>query len=226
MCMLGLANKDPESMRDITNQMFKYIHPSLQDIKDYLLFHYYSAILLGMEQNWKQMHFNLEQVISVPSNAHSQIIIDAYKKYILICFLRGINIRNTLPKYALQSRQQQELSPLPTVTSISSRNPGQNSQSSKGKGICNIRQYHTFVWRCLEESSEEAALNEITSLLEEDKNLALAKMAIKENKKRRVKKMTDIYITAKLTDVAKRVELSVDQTTRLLNEMRELQELI
>ena len=135
-------------------------------------------------------------------------------------------------------RQQQELSPHPTVTSISSRNPGQNSQSSKGKGICNIRQYHTFVWRCLEESSEEAALNEITSLLEEDKNLALAKMAIKENKKRRVKKMTDIYITAKvtlnqkftihthqLTDVAKRVELSVDQTTRLLNEMRELQEL-
>ena len=29
----------------------------------------------------------------------------------------------------------------------------------------------------------------------------------------------------KLTDVAKRVELSVEQTTRLLNEMRELQEL-
>ena len=62
--MLGLAKKDPESVRDITNQMFKYIHPSLQDIKDYLLFHYYSAILLGMQQNWKQMHFNLEQVIS------------------------------------------------------------------------------------------------------------------------------------------------------------------
>lgn len=84
------------------------------------------------------------------------------------------------------------------MTSISSRNPGQNSQGSKGKGICNIRQYHTFVWRCLEESSEEAALNEITSLLEEDKNLALAKMAIKENKKRRIKKMTDIYLTAKV----------------------------
>ena len=64
MCMLGLANKNPESVSSVTTTMFKYIHPSLQDIKDYLLFHYYSAILLGMQQNWKQMHFNLEQVIS------------------------------------------------------------------------------------------------------------------------------------------------------------------
>ena len=64
LCMLGLASNSPESVSAITTTMFKFIHPSLQDIKDYLLFHYYSAILLGMGQNWKQMHFNLEQVIS------------------------------------------------------------------------------------------------------------------------------------------------------------------
>ena len=40
----------------------------------------------------------------MPSNAHSQIIIDAYKKYTLICFLRGICIKSTLPRYATQSR--------------------------------------------------------------------------------------------------------------------------
>jgi len=36
----------------------------LQDIKEYLLFYYYSAILSGMQQNWKSMQFNLEQAVT------------------------------------------------------------------------------------------------------------------------------------------------------------------
>ena len=47
--------------------------------------------------------------------------------------------------------------------------------------------------------NEESALAEVSSLLQEDKNYSLAKMAIKENKKRKVKKMTNIYITAKVS---------------------------
>jgi len=223
ICMLGLANNSPESVSTVTSTMFKFIHPSLQDIKDYLLFHYYSAILLGMQQNWKQMHFNLEQVISVPSNAHSQIIIDAYKKYTLICFLRGICIKSTLPRYATQSRQQQELSPSHQVHTIIKNSQPQSQL--KSKGICNIKQYHSFVFKCLKGDNEETALAEVSQLLQQDKNYTLAKMAIKENKKRKVKKMTQIYITAKLSDIAQRVEMSSEKTLRLLNEMRDSGEL-
>ena len=69
LCYLGFTlsafqTKSTAGMDDILLTMFKNIHPSLQDIQDYLLFYYYSAILLGRNQNWKQMHFNLEQVIS------------------------------------------------------------------------------------------------------------------------------------------------------------------
>ena len=40
----------------------------------------------------------------VPSTAYSQIIIDAYKKFILVCFLRGVHVQTALPKYTSNSR--------------------------------------------------------------------------------------------------------------------------
>ena len=55
------------------------------------------------------------------------------------------------------------------------------------------------MFKCLKGDNEETALAEVSSLLQEDKNYSLAKMAIKENKKRKVKKMTNIYITAKVS---------------------------
>ena len=93
-------------------------------------------------------------------------------------------------------RQQQELSPTHQVHNIIKNS---QAQSGKGKGICNIKQYHSFVFKCLKGDNEESALAEVSSLLQEDKNYSLAKMAIKENKKRKVKKMTNIYITAKVS---------------------------
>ena len=72
-----------------------------------------------MQQNWKSMQFNLEQAVTgeysyfsinplklnlVPSTAYSQIIIDAYKKFILVCFLRGVHVQTALPKYTSNSR--------------------------------------------------------------------------------------------------------------------------
>ena len=93
-------------------------------------------------------------------------------------------------------RQQQELSPSHQVHNIIKNS---QAQSGKGKGICNIKQYHSFVFKCLKGDNEETALAEVSSLLQEDKNYSLAKMAIKENKKRKVKKMTNIYITAKVS---------------------------
>ena len=51
-------------MSDILDTTYQSIHPCSHDIKDFLLYYYYSSILFGIQENWKQMHFNLEQVIS------------------------------------------------------------------------------------------------------------------------------------------------------------------
>ena len=40
--------RNPDSVLETVQTSFKTIHPSLQDIKEYLLYYYYSAILLGI----------------------------------------------------------------------------------------------------------------------------------------------------------------------------------
>ena len=74
-----------------------------------------------MQQNWKSMQFNLEQAVTgkarfstsqskifplVPSTAYSQIMVDAYKKFILVCFLRGVHVQTALPKYTNNNRYE------------------------------------------------------------------------------------------------------------------------
>merc|ERR1712131_580798 len=161
LCLLALATRNPDSILEILQTSFKTIHPSLQDIKEYLLFYYYSAILSGMQQNWNSMQFNLEQAVTVPSTAYSQIMVDAYKKYILVCFLRGVHVQTALPKYTNNNRQYQ----------------------------------------------------------------ALAPMGLKQHIKNRIISLKDIFITAKLTDVAKRVNLTQVQTENLIQEMVDKKEI-
>jgi len=224
LCLLALATRNPDSILEILQTSFKSIHPSLQDIKEYLLFYYYSAILSGIQQNWKSMQFNLEQAVTVPSIAYSQIIIDAYKKFILVCFLRGVHVQTALPKYTTNSRQHQVLAPERQFSKSSSQPSSASNSSQAQNGFCNIRVYYNFVKMC-QEGKEKTISPEMIQVLQEDNNYSLAQMSLKQHIKNRIIRLKDIFITAKLTDVAKRVNLTQVQTENLIKEMVDRREI-
>ena len=58
--------------------------------------------------------------------------------------------------------------------------------------------YYKFVNQC-QDGQETRALQEHRALFQEDRNLALAKLAIKENVKRKIHKLEHIYVTVKVT---------------------------
>lgn len=200
LCLLALKTSDAEAAIDVLSCDINSIHPCLTDAKQYLLFYYYGAILYGIRQDWERMHFYLEQVISIPAHYISQIIIDAYKKFLLVCLIRGIE--PNLPKYATNTRAQQELF-----------NPSRSLQSQAGErtsGICHIKKYMSFIKGC-KSGREEKEMLSLKPILQADRNWSLAKCAIQYMVERRITNLNSIFVTIPLKDVARRVGLSSEQ---------------
>ncbi|CAO1415503.1 unnamed protein product [Diamesa serratosioi] len=152
--------------------------------KYFLLYYYYGGMIYTAVKNYERALYYFEVAISTPAMAMSHIMLESYKKYILVSLiLRGKQI--TVPKYSSQviSRFMKPLS----VHYHELSNVYVNNGSGDGiRGV--ISKYReTFV---------------------RDNNMGLVKQVLATLYKKKIQRLTKTFLTLSLTDVASRANLS------------------
>lgn len=171
------------------------------DAKYFLLYYYYGGMIYLAVRNLERALYCFEVAVTTPALAVSHIMLEAYKKYILVSLLLtgkvNINllkynfdndIRNyfqvqNIPKYASQvvtrfikplSQPYHELS---------------NAFSSNSSGeLCSVVQKHQETFN-------------------RDHNLGLVKQVVSVLYKKNIQRLTKTFLTLSLSDVASRVQL-------------------
>ncbi|KAL7034928.1 hypothetical protein ACKWTF_008184 [Chironomus riparius] len=152
--------------------------------KYFLLYYYYGGMVYAAVKNYDRALYFFEVAISTPATAMSHIMLESYKKYILISLiLRGKQI--TIPKYS------------PQVI---------------GRFIKPLSQhYHELSNVYINSGSPEAVRAVITKYQEtfvRDNNLGLVKQVLSTLYKKKIQRLTKTFLTLSLSDVASRASLS------------------
>lgn len=153
------------------------------DSKHYLTYFYYSGCVFTALKEFEQALFYFEQAITIPCQVVSQIMIEAYKKFILLSLMTKAKLLQ-LPKYT--SRY--------VINQI--------------KPQCSI--YHDIASAFISYDIEK--LNNLSGKYEEhfrlDGNLGLIKQLVQSFYKKNIQKLTKTFITLSLTDMASKVHLA------------------
>lgn len=151
--------------------------------KDLLCYYYYGGrAYIGLKQFKRAQDF-FRMVLTVPANVLSAIMVEAFKKFILVSLILNGQVAQ-LPKY---------------VSSVVHRNI---------KNIC--PQYQEFANSFSTHNSDEvhkcAALH--TELFRKDGNLGLVKQSIQALNNSNIKRLTQTYLTLSLQNIADNVKLT------------------
>lgn len=152
--------------------------------KYFLLYYYYGGMIYTAVKNYDRALYYFEVAISTPAMAMSHIMLESYKKYILVSLiLRGKN--TTIPKYSSQviGRFMKPLS----------------------------QQYHELSNVYTHNGTPDAVRTVITKYHEtfnRDHNLGLAKQVLATLYKKKIQRLTKTFLTLSLSDVASRACLS------------------
>lgn len=162
--------------------------------KYFLLYYYYGGMIYTALKNYdRALHF-FEVCVTTSATAISYIMIEAYKKYILVSLILHGKIFN-LPRYTSQvvnryikpsSQQYQELA-----------NAYQMSSCEVVLNVINKHRQH----------------------FANDRNMGLVKQVLNCLYKRNIQNLTNTFITLSLSDVASRIQLSgaIDAEKYVLN---------
>nr|XP_054763667.1 COP9 signalosome complex subunit 3-like [Lytechinus pictus] len=71
------------------------------DSTHFLCYYYYGGMIYTALKNWDRAGYFFEVAITTPSMAVSHIMLEAYKKFILVCLIQHGKVPN-LPKYTSQ----------------------------------------------------------------------------------------------------------------------------
>lgn len=153
------------------------------DSKYFLLYYYYGGMIYTVLKNYDRALYFFEVCVTTPAMAVSYIMLEAYKKYILISLILHGKVLS-LPRYTSQvinryikplSQQYQELA---TSYQVNSCEEVQNI----------ITKYQQVFVR--------------------DHNLGLVKQVLAFLYKKNIQRLTKTFLTLSLSDVASRVQLS------------------
>ncbi|KAL4240060.1 COP9 signalosome complex subunit 3 [Mactra antiquata] len=153
------------------------------DSKDFLCYYYYGGMIYTALKQYDRALYFLEIVITCPSMAVSHVMLEAYKKYILVVLiLHG------------------KLSPLPKYTS--------QVVARYIKPVC--QPYHDLVNAYTTNNPEELQRNveKHQDTYSRDNNLGLVKQCLTSMIKKNIQRLTKTFLTLSLTDMANRVRLS------------------
>jgi len=152
--------------------------------KYFLLYYYYGGMIYTAVKNYDRALYYFEVAISTPAMAMSHIMLESYKKYILVSLiLRGKPI--TIPKYSSQviGRFMKPLS----------------------------QHYHELSNFYINNGSPESVRAVITKYQEtftRDNNMGLVKQVLATLYKKKIQRLTKTFLTLSLSDVASRASLS------------------
>ncbi|CAK9819041.1 COP9 signalosome complex subunit 3 [Anthophora quadrimaculata] len=153
------------------------------DSKYFLLYYYYGGMIYTALKNYDRALYFFEVCVTTPAMAVSYIMLEAYKKYILVSLILHGKVLN-LPRYTSQvvnryikplSQQYQELA---TAYQMNSCDEVQNI----------ITKYQQLFTR--------------------DHNMGLVKQVLSYLYKKNIQRLTKTFLTLSLSDVASRVQLS------------------
>lgn len=153
------------------------------DAKYFLLYYYYGGMIYTALKQYEQALYFFEVAVTTPAMAVSHIMLESYKKYILVSLILHGKI-TTLPRLTSQvvSRFIKPLS----------------------------QPYHELATACMANNSE-GARNIVTKnqeVFQRDNNLGLTKQVLNSLYRSNIQKLTKTFLTLSLTDVAARVQLS------------------
>eukprot|EP01117_Protostelium_nocturnum_P008454 TRINITY_DN3024_c0_g1_i1.p1 TRINITY_DN3024_c0_g1~~TRINITY_DN3024_c0_g1_i1.p1 ORF type:complete len:432 (-),score=110.57 TRINITY_DN3024_c0_g1_i1:127-1422(-) len=168
--------------------------------KDVLLYFYFGAMIYIGLKKFKQAFGFLKTVIVMPSSAVSSIMIEAYKKYLLVSLILTGKVGPT-PRYVSAPMQ---------------------------RATKNIVGYTEFVNVFAKHNTDE--LHKVATthaeLFQKDKNFGLVKQAIQVQYKQNIQRFTQTYVTFSLGDLTKGVGFnSTKDVEKRLLEMVENREI-
>lgn len=153
------------------------------DSKYFLLYYYYGGMIYTALKNYDRALYYFEVCVTTPAMAVSYIMLEGYKKYILISLILHGKVLN-LPRYTSQvitryikplSQQYQELAAAYQVNSC--------------EEVQNI-------------------ITKYQQLFVRDHNMGLVKQVLAYLYKKNIQRLTKTFLTLSLSDVASRVQLS------------------
>ncbi|KAK3914170.1 COP9 signalosome complex subunit 3 [Frankliniella fusca] len=155
---------------------------SQSEAKYFLLYFYYGAMIYTAVKKFDRALYFLEVVITTPAMAVSHIMLEAYKKYILVCLILHGKVLNP-PKYTSQVIER-FIKPLSSA-------------------------YHKLSLAYNSNSCEEVqqCLTLYAETFNRDGNNGLAKQVLASLRKKNIQRLTKTFLTLSLSDVASRVQL-------------------
>ncbi|XP_015911586.1 COP9 signalosome complex subunit 3 isoform X2 [Parasteatoda tepidariorum] len=156
------------------------------DTKNFLLYYYYGGMIYTSLKNYERALYFYEVAITTPSMAVSHIMLEAYKKYILVSLILYGRIPN-LPKFTSQV---------------------------VGRFIKPLSQaYHDLAVAYSSNSPIDvrAAITKHNEVFVRDNNMGLVKQCMSFLYKKNIQRLTKTFLTLSLTDMANRVQLSGPQ---------------
>ncbi|UYV76389.1 COPS3 [Cordylochernes scorpioides] len=164
------------------------------DSKHFLLYYYYGGMIYASLKKYERALYFFEVAITTPSMAVSHIMLEAYKKYILVALI----LHGKVP-------------PLPKFTS-----------KVVNRFIKPIsKPYHELEMACSSHSTDEvrALLTKHAEQFLRDKNVGLVKQCLASQYRKNIQRLTKTFMTLSLSDMANRVKLSCpkEAETYILN---------
>lgn len=167
------------------------------DAKYLLLYYYYGGMIFIALKRYEEALYMLEVAVSTPARAVSHIMLEAYKKYILVSVILQGKMP-VMPKYISQVMTR-FIKPMSVA-------------------------YQELASACQANNAEQARaiLAKHEALFLRDKNLGLARQVLASLYKNNIQRLTKTFLTLSLQDVAARVQLgTVDEAERYILNMIE-----
>lgn len=153
------------------------------DAKPFLLYYYYGGMIYLALKNYKRALFFFENAVTTPSMAVSHIMLEAYKKHVLVSLILHGKIA-TLPRY-MSHIVSRYIKPLCQPY----------HELATAYGSCHSNDLNTVVTRHME-------------LFTRDRNQGLVRQCVVAMYKKNIKRLTKTFMTLSLSDMANRVQLS------------------
>ncbi|XP_064609422.1 COP9 signalosome complex subunit 3-like [Liolophura sinensis] len=153
------------------------------EAKDFLLYFYYGGMIYTALKDYDRALYFYEVAITTPSMAVSHIMLEAYKKYLLVSLILHGKIPS-LPKYTSQ-----------VVTRYI-------------KPLCQPYHELSSSYNSNNPADLRATVTKHTETFTRDSNLGLVKQCITSIYKKNIQRLTKTFLTLSLSDMANRVQLS------------------
>ncbi|XP_049809791.1 COP9 signalosome complex subunit 3 [Schistocerca nitens] len=152
------------------------------DAKYFLLYYYYGGMIYAALKNYDRALYFFEVAVTTPAMAVSHVMLEAYKKYILVSLILHGKVQN-IPKYTSQV---------------------------VGRFIKPLSQaYHDLASSYSTNNSDDlkATISKYQETFARDSNAGLVKQVLASLYRKNIQRLTKTFLTLSLSDVASRVQL-------------------